>query len=106
MRSIVHRVFVPLVLAALLVPRPATAATPAEVEKALEQAKAFLYSKQKNGNWEKAQTRTKSTDGQDVTGSQFGGLTALAVLALLSAGENPQDERLAPAVEFLKKADM
>jgi hypothetical protein len=28
------------------------------------------------------------------------------VLALLAAGENPQDPRLAPAVDFLKKADI
>lgn len=84
----------------------AGAATPAELERALDRAKSFLYSQQKNGNWEKSQKRRNSTDGHDVTGSQFGGLTGLAVLALLTAGENSQDERLAPAIEFLKKADV
>jgi hypothetical protein len=91
---------------ALFPPAPTRAATPAEVEDALGRARKFLYSKQRNGNWEKSKTREKSGDGQDVTGSQFGGLTGLAVLALLSAGENPQDERLAPAIEFLKNADI
>src|SRR5687768_14346829 len=99
----------PLLLVALLpalLPRGVDAATPAEVERALDRAKAYLYSQQKKGNWEKTQKRQNSTDGHDVTGSQFGGLTGLAVLALLTAGENPQDERLAPAIEFLKKADV
>lgn len=106
MTSALLRTVLLIALITGLVPRPAAAALPAEVDASLERAKAFLYSRQKNGNWEKAQTRAKATDGQDVTGSQFGGLTALAVLALLSAGENPQDDRLGPAVEFLMKADM
>jgi hypothetical protein len=106
MRSAFARTFAAAAVLVALAPRTASAATPAEVERSLDRAKAFLYAQQKNGNWEKSQKRQGSTDGHDVTGSQFGGLTGLAVLALLSAGENPQDERLAPAIEFLKTADV
>jgi hypothetical protein len=107
MRSALIRTVVAVVaLVVALAADGAGAATPAEVERALGRAKAFLYAQQKHGNWEKVQNRQKATDGHDVSGSQFGGLTGLAVLSLLSAGENPQDERLAPAIEFLKKADV
>lgn len=39
-----------------------------------------------------------------VDGGQWGGLTALATYTLLAAGENPQREELASAVEFLRHA--
>lgn len=106
MRSALFRKSIAVVIVAILAARGASAATPAEVDKALDGAKAFLYSKQKDGHWEKSPKRGKSDNGQDVTGSQFGGLTGLAVLALLSAGENPQHEKLAPAIAFLKQADV
>jgi hypothetical protein len=76
-------------------------ASPAEVEKAIERAKAFLYSQERNGNWEVAKDGDLSPKGK-----HRGGLTALATYALVAAGENPQDARLVKAMDFLKKADM
>src|SRR5688500_18461923 len=75
----------------------ARAATPAEVAKAIDRAKQFLYSEHKGGNWE------RSLEGQGDHGDQTTGYTALVVYALLAAGENPQDERIAAAVDYLKK---
>src|SRR3954452_7048361 len=80
---------------------PAPAAAPGEVDKAIDKAKTFLYSQQKNGTWEIA------TDGDlSAKGRHRGGLTALVTYALVAAGENPQDARLAKALEFLKTADI
>src|SRR3954468_2226714 len=80
---------------------PALAAAPGDVDKAIDKAKAFLYAQQKNGTWEIA------TDGDmSPKGRHRGGLTALVTYALVAAGENPQDARLAKALEFLKTADM
>jgi hypothetical protein len=76
-------------------------ASPAEVEKAIDRAKAFLYSQQRNALWEVA------PDGElSATGKHRGGLTALVTYALVAAGENPQDPRLVKAISFLKTADM
>ena len=77
----------------------------------LARAKEYLYKQQANGNWEEVQkrqprNREQSVSGQDISSTQWGGQTALAVFALLVAGERAQDPRLAPAIEFLKKADM
>ena len=88
---------------------PARAAvTPKEVNDALAKGVAYLYSQQKNGTWEDTMTapdqKTISTEKNAVTGGQWTGRTALAVYALLSAGEKPQEKRLAPAIEFLKSS--
>jgi hypothetical protein len=85
---------------------PIRAASPAEVDQALEKAKAYLYAQQKNGNWEPSQSRNKDEGHHDTDGEQWGGLTAVATYALLSSGESPQDAKLKPAIEFLKKADL
>src|SRR5688572_9810274 len=74
-------------------PAPA-AVTPAKVEQAIAKAKAFIYSQQANGTWEKETKRDEKAKAQEATGGQWGGHTALAVLALLAAGESPQDARL------------
>src|SRR5687768_3925816 len=78
---------------------PSRAATHAEVGKSIERAKAFPYSQHKNGNWETA------VAGEDASihGDQTTGFTALCTYALLAAGENPQDERIVAAVDYLKK---
>ena len=56
-------------------------------------------------NWETVQA--PKGDGQaDPEGKQWGGTTGLAVYGLLAAGENPQDPRLAKAIEWLKTAPM
>ncbi|HEV2294958.1 MAG TPA: DUF4159 domain-containing protein [Tepidisphaeraceae bacterium] len=97
-------------LAALLVlcvcPAVVPAATPQEVDAAVKRAVDWLYSKQKDGTWETAPARDASGKGHDIKGGQWGGETALAVYALLAAGESPQDQRLAEAINFLKKADL
>jgi len=88
------------------------------VERAIVRAKEYLYEAQKNGNWEVTNTpvmddtekdengKIVRKSGQDVDGAQYGGRTALAVYALLAAGESPQSEKLKPAIEFLKKTPM
>ena len=69
-----------------------------QVESALQQAKTFLYSKQKNGNWEPKQAVPKDEDVKksptSITAGQWGEQTALATYALLAAGESPQTEKL------------
>src|SRR5262249_19890628 len=93
---------------------PAAAPSPAaprgvaaeKVDAALEKAKAFLYSQQKNGNWEDVQAPEAKVIPPDVKSGQWGGLTAIATYALLAAGENPQDDRLRSAIEFLQKAEI
>src|SRR5688500_17728199 len=73
-----------ILLSALTATR-ASAATPREVDAALTKATAYLYAQQNDaGTWEKSPKRT-SDEGQDVTGSQWGGPTALATYALLAA---------------------
>lgn len=95
------------VAAALLVcGGSARAATPKQVDEALNKAKAFLYSKQHDGNWETARERDNRVEAYSVNGGQWGGLTALATFALLAAGENAQSPQLAPALQWLKKADI
>jgi Domain of unknown function (DUF4159) len=86
-------------------------ATPDQVQKSIESAKAFLYSQQKpDGTWELVPQRP--TDDQiktaqsDILGGQWGGLTALATYALLASGESPQSPKLAPAIKFLQSADI
>ncbi|HEY7120004.1 MAG TPA: DUF4159 domain-containing protein [Tepidisphaeraceae bacterium] len=76
-----------------------------DIEASLKRAKAFLYSKLNRDNWEVAPHGVYHNDNL-VVGGQWGGVTALATYALLASGESPQDPRLAPAIEFLKKADL
>lgn len=81
----------------------AHAATPAEVEIAIKKGVQFLYSVQsEEGNWDfilKPDANGKFPG--DV--KQAGGPTALAVYALLTAGENPKDPRIVKAYDYLKK---
>ena len=76
-----------------------------EVEGAIKRAKEFLYSKQKQGNWEAAPLGMINNDNSPTSG-QWGGVTALVTYALLAAKESPQDARIVAAVEFLKKANI
>jgi len=76
---------------------PSRAATVEEVDTAIRKACDFIYSKQQGANWEA---------GSDPTVAQFTGQTALAIYALLSAGEKPANNpKLAAAIEWLKKND-
>jgi hypothetical protein len=85
-------------------------ASPAKVQAAIDAAIKHIYSQQKEGTWEKAPKRVKEGDDKDpvgkIVGSQWGGQTALAVLALLAAGENPQSEQLLKPIQFLMKAEL
>src|SRR5438477_4351144 len=74
----------------------ARAATPDQVRKTIDKAKAWLYAQRTaDGTWE--------VDSSGTHGDQKTGPTALAVYALLSAGDSHQDARLIPAINFLKK---
>jgi hypothetical protein len=95
-----------LVLLALLAApaAPTRAATPKDVDETVAKAVKYLYQVQQNGNWEIVPSPVNQ-DGPDVKGKQWGGLTAMATYALLAAGENPQDPRLAEAITWLLKQD-
>jgi hypothetical protein len=87
------------------------AATPEQVDRAIEKARKFLYSQQKeSGHWETDDAR-KGTghvakDWKAMQGDSYGGFTALATYALLASGENPEDPHIQKAVDFLEKADV
>jgi len=95
-------------------PRPALAGqdmqpTPKNIEAAIEKAKAYLYSIQRQGGrWEKDPGRVGDEHSQyiNMQGDTFGGYTALATYALLASGESPNDPRIKSAIEFLKQADI
>jgi hypothetical protein len=97
-----------VLLVAALPGTAARAATPAEVEASMVRAKEYLYGIQKKGkfHWERVEKRDDTLIGANTTGSNWGGTTALAVQALLLSGDSPQDPRLAPAIDFLIKADL
>ena len=105
-RAILFRLLLTTTGVSLLVPLPLRAATTEEVNKALEKAKAYVYSQHKEGTWETSPKQDlKSTDKN--VGSQWGGLTAISVYALLAAGESPSENKaLAEGIEFLKKAKL
>src|SRR3954468_10229874 len=68
--------------------------SPRDVDAAILNGKNYLFSQQaKDGSWEK---------DFDKHGDQKTGQTALVVHALISAGENHQDERLVKAIDYLK----
>jgi hypothetical protein len=89
--------------ALLLSASRAPAATPAEVDAAIAGGIRFLYSVQsEDGNWDfilKPDANGKFSGDT----KQAGGPTALAVYALLTAGESPTDPRIVKAVDWLKK---
>ncbi len=76
------------------------AATPDEVQNAIDNSVQFLYSKQKHGNWE-----VKSSKFFSPARNQPGGITVTAAYALLSAGESAENPKLATAIEYLRSND-
>src|SRR5262245_23990961 len=84
----------------------ARGATPTQVEQSITKARSYLYSKQKNGNWEKSPARDPATKPWEADGAQWGWTTALATYALLSSGEAHTDPRIKQATDFLAKADL
>jgi hypothetical protein len=88
---------------------PASAAAPQEVDQSINRARDYLYSKQHDGNWEIAPEFHPAPGNPGSNGcadANWGGLTALAVHALLAAGESPTGDRLRPAIELLIKSPM
>jgi len=86
---------------------PVKVADPADIQSAIDKAKAYLYAKQTpEGNWENVQHPPKTYKGSSVNSGQWGSQTAIATYALLASGENPQDPRLVKAIEFLETADL
>jgi hypothetical protein len=83
----------------------ASAASPEVVEKSLAKAREWLYKQQNDGHWDKISEAPKPPikEVREIDGGQFTGATALAVLALVNSGENPQDPRIKSAVDFLLK---
>jgi hypothetical protein len=87
---------------------PASAATPEEINRAIDKGVAYIYAQQKaGGHWESSDKRVGlAHDSDNQQGDCFGGFTALSTYALLAAGESPQDKRLVAAINFLKHADV
>jgi hypothetical protein len=76
------------------------------VDATVKKAVDWLYSKQKDGNWEEKPAADASAKLHQSEGGQWGGTTALVTYALLAAGESPQHDKLAPAIDWLKKANL
>src|SRR5947209_9927596 len=70
------------------------AATPDEIDRALDNGKRYLYAKQRAGNWEERAKPDANGFPFDETAGQWGGLTAIATYSLLAVGDNPQDPRI------------
>jgi hypothetical protein len=95
-------------------PAQALSSRQQQIEASLKRAREYLYKQQSNANWDvparipdpelSSPIAMKVIDVQN--SSQWGGLSALAVYALLASGESEKDPRLAPAIEWLKKADL
>jgi hypothetical protein len=83
-----------------------TPPAPVVVQTAIDNAKSYLYSRQKpDGTWENVPAPSPVAEGGSVDGMQWGGITALVVYSLLASGENPADPRLVKAIDFLRGAD-
>jgi hypothetical protein len=95
-----------VVLCLCCFPRATRAATPQDVDAAVKRAVDWLYTKQKDGNWEDVPKRDPNEKPYRANGAQWGGTTALVTYALLASGESPQDERLAKSIDFLKKTEL
>lgn len=76
-----------------------SAASDEQVDQAIQRMKRYFYATQdpRSGGWPQLVYDN---------GPQHGGETALATLAMLMAGESPQDPRLARAIDYLKNAQL
>ena len=85
---------------------PALAATPEEVDQAIQRGRQWLLSQQQPaGHWELVE-KPENDGPADTKGGQWGGITALATYALIAAGEKPQSPKIQDAVTFLKQANL
>ena len=95
-----------LLLGCLASASTARAATPEQTRASIRKAVEFLYAQQNaQGNWEQNQQRTTNKHA-DINGAQWGGGSAQALLALLAAGESPQDPRIQKAAQWVGQADI
>jgi hypothetical protein len=90
-----------------IVPR-CPAATPDQVNDAIDRAQKYLFTQQKaGGHWEPDNQRIGDAhDWPKLQGDTWGGYTAMATYALLASGASINDPRIVQAVDFLKKADI
>src|SRR5690348_16545270 len=93
-----------------IVAAPSFAVTPEQVQIAIDKAQKFLLDhRNKGGTWEEVdKPETGADEGLrlDVKGRQWGGLTAISTYALLASGKDWRDKDLAPAIDFLLKANI
>jgi len=88
---------------------PAPAVDAREVDQAIRRMVDYLYGAQNDrGHWEMEDNPAayKGHEAEERLTREFGGTTALCVLALLYAGESPQNEKLARAVKWLAEIQM
>ena len=79
----------------------------AAVEAAITKGRNYLFAHQVAGNWEAIPAPDpEDKGGYSVKGGQWGGLTAIATLALLAAGTDPKDPHVSSAIAFLRGAKL
>jgi hypothetical protein len=90
------------------VPTEGAEVTQEHVDAAVARGRAWLLARQQApGRWEPdARRQGNKHDPEGMQGSTWGGYTALATYALLASGMSAQGKELAPAIEFLKTADI
>lgn len=82
------------------------AADPKAIDDAIKRGCDYLYSIQKDNNWEKSAAPNRQIERTDPDGGQWGSSTAMAVYALLCCGDHYEEPRLKAAVDFLLDADL
>jgi hypothetical protein len=93
-----------LFAATLTFPTPARAATQDELDVAIDKAVDFLLSRQqRDGSWETVQKQVNGGPGANFA---WGGDSAIATYALLTAGMKPIDPHLRKATDWLKGEDL
>jgi hypothetical protein len=100
-----------VVLAPWLAAAPARAATPQQVQQAIEKAQKFLLANRSlEGTWEVAAAPKPTTDLQKAIASplhtQWGGYTALATYALLASGVDWRTQEMQKPIHFLLNANL
>ena len=105
LRRLVLRV---TLIATLLFCGKAPAATPDQIDKAIEKAQKYLLDQQKGGgHWENDEQRVGTGhEWGKMQGDTFGGFTSIATYALIASGVSLNDPKMVAAVDFLKKADV
>jgi len=83
--------------------RTLLAASPEEVQNAIDKAEQYVYSQQHNGNWEIKKGAKRPP--WRIMGLR-GAVTVTATYALLSAGERADNPKIAAAIQYLRTTDM